>query len=122
MKQKLETIEILKDLRTKSFWKNFTGKESNIFSLRKEFKAILIYLTIISENVEDYSEKVKIRGNLEHGLRLFDGLINEPDLTNIQSFIDFIICEYEYLKYFPITYDFIVNIYLIVYEFDNQLN
>lgn len=49
--------------------------------------------------------------------RLFDGLINEPDLINIQSFINFIICEYENLKYFPITYDFIVNLYLIVYEF-----
>ena len=37
--------------------------------------------------------------------RLFDRLINEPDLTNIQPFIDFIICKYENSKYFPITYD-----------------
>ena len=49
--------------------------------------------------------------------RLFDRLINKHHFTRIQSLIDFIICEYENLQYFPITYDFIVNLYLIVYEF-----
>ena len=122
MKKNLNIIQFLNDLKTKSIWKNFTGKESNIISLRKEFKAILDYLRIISENMDDYIEQVKIMGNTEHGIRLFNGFINEPYLTSISSLIDFIISEYENLKYFPITYDFIINIYLIVYEFDNQLN
>lgn len=119
MEKNFYMLEFLKNLRIRFFWKNFTGKESNITSLRKEFKAILDYLKIISDNMEDYAEKVKIMGNVEHGIRLFHGLLNEPDLTAIQPFIDFIICEYENLQYFPITYDFIVNMYLISYEFDN---